>query len=355
MRAAAAAALLLLAAACSESPAARAAANAAAWLEAAQQPDGSFRSEKYAVLRSGQAMTPFVLRALQAAGAPKERLEPAVAFVRASIQEGGPVLEGGAIGYADLDVLEYPVYATANAILALVHHGDRQDRGRIATMAEWLARQQCGEHRSFKKDAPAYGAFGFGALGLGPGEPGHVDLCHTRFSLQALAAAGHLSPTVRDRATVLLSRMQREDGGFFFSPVVAEANKAGRDESGRFRPYATATADGVLALRALGVAEDDPRLTSALAWLERHAGAERIGGIGEQPAEPWHEALRFYHAMALAEAWPPLRAEFAAMLVPRQNDDGSFHSDLVTAMKEDDPLLATSLAVLALRAGAPDG
>lgn len=335
--------LLLLAACAPPSPAER----AAAWLWARQQADGTFRSANYAVLRSGQAMTPFVLHALLAHGAaPAGRVGRALAAVRAAV---GP---DGAVGYADPDLLEYPVYATALTMLVLVQAGEPHgaDRARIDTMAQWLAAQQCGEARGFTPDHAAYGAFGFGARGLPPGDPGHVDLCHTRFALQALVAAGRLDDAVRLRATVLLGRLQRADGGFAFSPVVAAANKAGRDAGGGFRAYATATADGVLALQSLGVAPDDGRLVAARTWLARHADASRIGGIDERPAEPWHDALRFYHAMVLAEAFAPARPGVAAMLVARQRADGSFQSELVSAMKEDDPLLATALALHALSA-----
>ncbi|MBL8727163.1 MAG: terpene cyclase/mutase family protein [Planctomycetes bacterium] len=318
---------------------------AAAWLLAQQRADGSFRSERYAVLRSGQALTPFVLHALLAHGEPPPAaLARGLAFVRASI---GPE---GAIGYADADLLEYPVYATSLAILVLTRVGDPADRERIDIMADWLVRQQCGEARGFAATAPAYGAFGFGARGLPPDEPGHVDMTHTRFAVQALAAAGRLDDAVRDRVVVLLRNLQHPDGGFAFSPVVAEANKAGRDEDGRFRSYATATADGVLALQALGVPADDARLVAARTWLDAHASAERIGGIDAHPAEPWHDALRFYHAMVLAAVHPPARAALRTMLVACQRRDGSFASEMVTAMKEDDPSLATALALLALAA-----
>ena len=334
---------VLLAASCGEQDAAQ---RAADWLWAQQRADGSFGSDRYAVLRSGQAMTPFVLHAMQQHGEARDdaRFVRGLAALRASIGRDG------AIGYADPDLLEYPVYATSLAVLVLVANGDASDRDRLATMADWLASRQCTEARGFAREAPAYGAFGFGAVGLPAGQPGHVDLTHTRFALQALAAAGHLDEDVRRRAFVWLSRLQHDDGGFAFSLVVAEANKAGRDERGCFRAYATATADGVLALRALGVRDDDPRLGRARRWLDRHASSDRIGGIGDEPSEPWHDALRYYHAMALAAAHPPRRPGIAAMLRARQRGDGAFCSDLNSAMKEDDPLLATSLALHALAA-----
>lgn len=341
-RAAASLVLALLGAACAERSADQ---RAVRWLCAQQQPDGGWHSEHYAVLRSGQALTPFVLHALLAhGGAPPEVLARGLACVRRSIAADG------SIGYADRDVLEYPVYATALAILVLQRVGAAEDAPRIAAMAEWLAAQQLGEARGFAPGEPAYGAFGFGAQGLPPGVPGHVDLVHTRFALQALAVAGRLDDAVRERAFAQLRTLQNADGGFAYSSVVAAANKAGRDDDGRFRSYATATADGVLALRALGVGDDDARLVAANAWLARHASAYRIGGIGDGAAAPWHEALCFYHAMVLAEAWPAARRELTVVLGGRQQPDGRFASQLTSAMKEDDPLLATALAVRAFAA-----
>lgn len=317
---------------------------AADWLWERQQADGSWRSAHYAVLRSGQAMTPFVLRALMANGTSGH--EVAVARALASVRSS--IDREGAIGYADPELLEYPVYATSLAILVLAQVRGPGDSERIAAMATWLARQQCGEARGFTREAPAYGAFGFGARGLPPGDPGHVDLTHTRFALQALAAAGRLDREVRERTLVLFGHLQREDGGFSYSPVVASANKGGRSADGRFRAYATATADGLLALRALGLAEGDMRVAGARTWLERNFSPDHIGGIDADPPEPWHDALRFYHAMVVAEAHPPARVALRAMLAARQAPDGSFRCPLVTAMKEDDPLLATALALCAL-------
>ncbi|MEO6594991.1 MAG: hypothetical protein ABIP94_09600 [Planctomycetota bacterium] len=92
------------------------------------------------------------------------------------------------------------------------------------------------------------------------------------------------------------------------------------------------------------------------ASLRRRRGSRRTqalpasAGIDDNPSEPWHDALRFYHAMVLAEADPPARAALTAMLTARQAKDGSFRSEMVTAMKEDDPLLATALALRALSA-----
>ena len=70
--------------------------------------------------------------------------------------------------------------------------------------------------------------------------------------------------------------------------------------------------------------------------------------------EPWGEAIRFYHYAVRAEAYAALdwpgdwRQRLPAGLLHRQRPDGSFQNTDSPLMKEDDPLLCTGLAVVAL-------
>ena len=144
------------------------------------------------------------------------------------------------------------------------------------------------------------------------------------------------------------------DGGFFFSPVVLVANKAlwerpDRDRAAFFRSYSTATADGVLALWALGGGHHD----QAADWLSKHWQVDVAGIPGDAP-EPWVAALRYYNFAVMCEAavvlgWPEGRlAPFAERIVSLAREDGSFVNLESTLMKEDDPVLATTLALIAL-------
>jgi hypothetical protein len=187
------------------------------------------------------------------------------------------------------------------------------------------------------------------------------------------------------RALTYLQRSQNPDGGFYFSPVNPEINKAGgrtaaketgeagknsnksgvskpaqetgeAEQSGnRFASYGTATADGLLALRAAGVSEDDPRITRAIAWLKLHHQPDRVPGFSEpsQPPgsgtnqrngsnQPWATGLRFYYAHAISRALPELVVD-----LPEQSTDGSFRN-AVNLVKEDDPLIATPFALYVL-------
>jgi hypothetical protein len=123
--------------------------------------------------------------------------------------------------------------------------------------------------------------------------------------------------------------------------VNTETNKAG-EENGRFRSYGTTTADGVLALRAAGVPDSDPRLTRALKWLKDHHRPTAAPGFELAPSQAWATGLRFYYGAAITSAMPGL-----PVLLPPQHADGSF-ANSNNLVKEDDPLIATAFAVIVL-------
>jgi hypothetical protein len=219
-----------------------------------------------------------------------------------------------------------------------------------------------------------YGSWGFGETNLPPHTAGFADLSHTRRILQALREAGHHDRHTFEGAKVFLRLLQKHpaetrtqpgiegkskvayDGGFYFSPVVLARNKAGRevDSSGQesfFRSYATATSDGVLALLAAGFSREDERVQAALQWLDRHPAWDRPEGIPEDDADQWHKVMFFYHlnarsevcsAFGLGEKW---QTQVANLLATRQHDDGSFSNPYGELNKEDDPILATAMAV----------
>jgi squalene-hopene/tetraprenyl-beta-curcumene cyclase len=208
-----------------------------------------------------------------------------------------------------------------------------------------------------------------------------MDLSNTRHALEALTAtpwAEPVSSDVRDKAAIFLQLVQKQpgtasrqpsaaegvtevsplpfDGGFYFSPVVFEANKGRVEETPtpHWRSYATATCDGILALLAAGVPRDDERVTAAVDWLKRHTDVDYPQGVPTDHPEPWGEAIRFYHYSVRAEVYRKLdfpaaeRAKLAAAIIKHQRSDGSFVNTASPLMKEDDPVLCTALAVLAL-------
>ena len=329
------------------------------YLWSKQGDDGGWHSETHGLLRSGQVLTPFVLHALleaepQMTEQHRDKVQRALDFIRSSVNSDGVV------GLGDPDVAEYPNYASAFAVRCLVAAGGRRDRDLIELMCRYLKSQQFSDDRGFDRDHPVHGAWGFGGpLPLG-GSPGHVDISYTRHVLEALRDAAAIDERLASRAQLFLNRMQI-DGGFYFSPVVGAANK-GRtvpSEDGEgiiYLPYATATSEGLLALLAAGVKPDDRRVVGALAWLESHPDLDHPGGIPPDHPEQWGQVLFFYHLairgeVAIASGKSDhLLEPLATLLFDRQRIDGSFVNPHGTLMKEDDPILATTLAIKSLGA-----
>jgi hypothetical protein len=358
------------------------------YLWSQQAADGGWHSEQYSMLRSGQALTPFVLHALlevpeSICPRPAGGVERALVFIRSHVDEHG------ALGTADPDIVEYPIYSTAYAIECLVKtNAVADDVDLVFRMTTFLADAQFCTENGFHEADAAFGGWGFNRP-LQHGQSGHMDLAHTRRALDALAAMDRWNPTcipfydrpgAIHRAEQFLRLVQKHpdaaarqphaggqsgtqvstifDGGFYFSPVVVAANK-GREETGEdgaahFRSYATATCDGILALLAAGVPHDDERVTSAIEWLAAHDDLAYPQGVPTDYPEPWGEAIRFYHYAVRAEAYAALdwpgdwRARLTALVAKTQAEDGSFRNTASPLMKEDDPLLCTALAVVAL-------
>jgi hypothetical protein len=298
-------------------------ARAVRWLWSQQSGDGGWHSQTYGLLRSGQSLTPFVLDALLNVPYEQPRVEKAFAFLERTI---------------NTDALDYPNYA-AGLALRVTGHLKRN-------APEWLAYlrgQQFTEDNGWTRDHPAYGAWGMGGERRHPPSAGHVDLAMTRYVLEGLAASGiPASDPAMQKALVYLDRCRNADGGFFFSTVNLDTNKAG-EQNGAIRSYGTTTCDGLLAMRASGVSENDPRIAAAQAWLKEHHLEERAPGFDAEPARMgWSEGLRFYYAAAIKRAMPSL-----PVVLPPQNPDGSF-ANTNKLVKEDDPLLATAFAVRVL-------
>jgi hypothetical protein len=315
---------------------------AAQYLWAQQAEDGGFHSATYGLLRSGQSLTPFVLVALldapdSASLNPRHNVDRALAFIKAHTNADG------ALGLMDDSSADYPNYATSLAIAAMVKAKSPEYEKAIEPMVAQLRAQQFSEANGWTpKDAP-YGGWGMGGSIRRPPEAGHVDLSMTRYVIEALRLSGvPASDNAIIKALAYLERSQNPDGGFYFSPVNPEINKAGQGGEGKFASYGTATADGILALRAAGVPDSDPRIAKALKWLRDHHRPDQAPGFDKGSDRPWESGLRFYYAHVISRVLPDLPIE-----LPPQAGDGSFRNTN-NLVKEDDPLIATTFALYAL-------
>ncbi len=334
---------------------------AAQYLWAQQAQDGGWHSRTYGLLRSGQSLTPFVLDALldvpeSVVARPAGAVDRAIAFIKRNINVDG------LLGLMDSTAVDYPNYATGLAVRALARAKAGGTDSVLTALIAGLRAQQFTGQNGWHRDDPPYGAWGMGGQRRTPPDAGHVDLAMTRYVLEGLAAAGARPPDAAlADALVYLDRCQNPDGGFFFSTVEADINKAGEapaqrheqavrgkagEEGGKFRSYGSTTADGVLALRAAGVAADDPRIVRAKKWLRDHHRFDRVPGFEGTVRETWAEGLRFYYAGAISSAMPQL-----SVLLPPQRADGSW-ANSNNIVKEDDPLIATAFAVRAIASGA---
>src|SRR5262249_5513482 len=230
-------------------------------------------------------------------------------------------------------------YATALAVSSAMKAQRSGVPLDVSPMVSHLLDQQFIEINGWQPEDKVYGAWGMGGPIHRPPETGHVDLSMTRYVLEALrAAVGPPSEPAITKALVYVERSQNTDGGFYFSTVNPEINKAGETSSG-FASYGTATADGLLALRAAGIPDDDGRNGKAIRWLKDHHQPDRAPGFDGTARQSWGLGLRFYYGYVISKTGLDL-----PVTLPTQGPDGSFRNSN-NLVKEDDPLIATTFAV----------
>lgn len=328
------------------------------WLLRQQAEDGGWHSQTHGILKGGQAYTPYILDALSdhlgegATGV--EGLHSGLSFLLESMDSLS------VLGRTSGPVVEYPVYATSYAMRAISKSPIVFDTTFAPAMVNYLLNQQFNENRGIPPDHPAYGAWGFGETDLPYGEVGHVDLSHTRRALETLRSTGYSTddPVFR-RARVFLDRLQKKDtpdfdGGFCASAYSTGTNKADTYED-YCVSYASATADGILALLATGISQDDPQIQAARTWLLDHPRWDYVEGIPPDQPGNWGRVLFFYHLSVRAQAYAALgeegwEGEVLSLLAEHQRPDGSFSNPYGAPNKEDDPLLATAFVLRALNA-----
>ncbi|NND71205.1 MAG: hypothetical protein HKN43_06470 [Rhodothermales bacterium] len=338
------------------------------YLWSQQDIDGGWHSPTHGIASGGESWTPFILYHLLQV--------PDSIFVQdsAAVQKGlnfirERISTSGILGTNDPIVSDYPNYASAYAFQLLFEHGDDQDLEMQARITRYLVSQHMTAERGFEPEDDAYGGWGFGETRLPSGTPGHVDLSHTRRVVEALSKAG-VDNSVMHSAQVYLRRAQKidgvtgiqttgYDGGFFASPVVPGVNKGGRSPAtasseAYYRSYATATSDGILALRATGVSPDDSRILDALKWLSQNPDLRVPAGIPESSPVRWDRVMFYYHLYSRSETYSIYggpdgwKSEVVGLLRDRQDVDGSFANPEGGPNKEDDPLIASTFALHAL-------
>jgi hypothetical protein len=300
-----------------------------AWLLAQADAHGRFASTTHGLTASGQSLTPFVLGSL-----------PRALWPVGSVEWMIGQLDGGALGLRSAAV-DYPVYATS-MLLALMP-GD----ARVSACVPWLRSQQ---YLLGWEGHPAHGGFGIGARRMPPPpHAGHVDLSMTRRVIEGLVAAGvPLDDPALIAARDFVARC-RMGPGFVYSPADDTINKGERPD-GRSAAYGSATADGLRATVALGLAPEQ----ASLLFLRSIHRTDRNPGVPETgPYAVYAKAMRGYYRAAAAEVFRAhggpdgWQDALIAAIFAEQRSDGSWVNER-SEQKEDDPLIATSLALRAL-------
>ncbi len=274
----------------------------------------------------------------------------------------------------DLHGPRYPLYSIAIGTIVLnVPRNERHRAARDALLAA-LRQRQLGPDLGWRPEDASFGGWGY-AADL-PRRPDVVDesvtanLSATLYAVGALRLAGVAAEDpVLARARGFIERCQNfgaagDDGGFFFSPAIADGNKAGPNDAGppgRYRSYGSMTADGVRALVRLGLPLDHPRVVAAAGWLERNFDPTRNPGDFVATSEVRRDSSYYYWMWSAAHALRDLgkvtlhmprgdvrwAEALAETLLARQRGDGSW-SNPASEMREDDPVVATAFATAAL-------
>ncbi|MYF98077.1 terpene cyclase/mutase family protein [Candidatus Poribacteria bacterium] len=207
----------------------------------------------------------------------------------------------------------------------------------------------------------------YGGIGYGSRESVH-DLSNLNLAIQALKESGSDDDEVWNKAIKFLERTQNRsesndqpwsgnDGGFIYSPD--GESKAGTDEAGSPRSYASMTYAGLLSFIYANVDKNDDRVQAAVKWISNHFTVEENYGMGAQGLyynyHTMAKALRLYGKDTITDAkgvshdW---YQELAEKLIDVQKSDGSWMNENSRWM-EALPVLATSYAILSLDTAYP--
>jgi squalene-hopene/tetraprenyl-beta-curcumene cyclase len=354
-------------------------ARASSYLLERQDQNGAWRSDTYGNFKDGDALTPLVLEALVALE-PNEKT--GAAFRRGADYLAS--LAGTDVSQLAPHGLTYPLYTSALSVILLSRPEYSQHRAARDLWLQRLRSLQLTEALGWQATDRQFGGWGYakdpparppaGASFPTLSEP---NLSATVFALQALRAAGCPAddPAVQ-KARQFVERCQNfqtdrppsrlDDGGFFFIQGDDVRNKAGisgKDPDGqdRYASYGSTTADGLRALLFCGLPTNHPRVTAAARWLTQNFTHHPGAYVPER--EVARPAVYYYYTASAARAFLALAARkgsptqidrgwatgLALALLERQTRDGLWSNSAVQ-VREDDPLVATSLAILALQA-----
>jgi hypothetical protein len=333
------------------------------WMWAQQSDDGGWHSQTHAVLKDGKALTPYILYYLllipeDKFKRPEGAVEKSVEFIRREIRSSMMMSPDSVIN------LNYPNYIAAYALRVLCLL--KKDTSLQYIIADHLLNEQFVEHRGINPDNVAYGGWGYGEPDLPFGEHGHVDISHTRRTVEALlewnqikCPVAELSQKVENKqvevlgdlgakethtqdsflhgrvqhdptkmnvsqaAALFLQGVQRSsadlrlyegctsrkdlpfDGGFVSSVATLATNKCEPvfiKEAGYHYPSYATATCDGLIALHTLGMTDSEAYKDAVLWLAKNQNMNTIDGLSSHDPEQWYQVMHYYHFAVRAEA-----------------------------------------------------
>ncbi len=304
-----------------------------------QSADGAWRPAKYKALADGPSLTAYTIHVTLSLPEPLRRahaagLRKGIAYLVEQLKD--PRQAGIS-----------PNYSRAYLLRILVRTGRRPElRKRLVAL---LREAQLTEGRGWARTDLAYGAWDMGGVLHQKPLYSYLNISVTRVVLEALRAAGvRTNDPLISKARLFVERCQNmsegpDRGGFCFRAAVPAANKAGwlrGTRPKRFVSYGTASTDGLRALVSCDA--DKQRIALARTWLAKNSRTDHVPGFWQPVPRNWKQGMLHYYLSGLSATTrsPAARQALRAL----QKADGRWQAQSALMM-EDDPLLATALAL----------
>lgn len=261
-------------------------------------------------------------------------------------------------------------YNTASSIMALMNADPEKYQKQILKARAFLVHQQTDWGVKGKLDTEFDGGIGYG------GTYDHSDLSNTHLALEALyhtrtlaTDTGKKKQPQLDWAAALefVTKCQNlqetnkgektgNDGSFVYFPGNSKAGEEVQ-EDGRIalRGYGSMSYAGLLSLVYSDLEKSDPRVKTVLEWLSKNYTLEENPGLGGQGL------FYYYNVMAktLAATGKPTlngpdglkihwREKLGAKILSTQREDGSWINQDASRWMENEAILVTCYAVLAM-------
>lgn len=299
-----------------------------------------------------------------------EEVEKGYAFLESKVKSDGGIYGKG-----------LATYNTALSVMALVQSGKEKHLPIIANARRLLINQQQDYDKRGESDNLFDGGIGYG------GSYAHSDLSNSHLAMEALyyskkaladtkydesadfdlnwdAAIEFVSRTQNSEETAKVlgdwATVREEDkGGFIYFPGDSKAGEieltSGGEEKTALRSYGSMSYAGLLAFIYAEMDFNDPRIQSALTWLQANFTLEENPGLDAQGLYYYYHTMGKTLSIArIKELKTPegevidWKEQLAVKVMGTQKTDGSWTNEGSNRWMEDDPILVTAYSLLTL-------